>query len=58
MLQFSLAKTLAKKYKLASGAQAFAKFGRLLTDPDTDISFPIKGELKTIHDYKNTGVND
>ena len=37
LLQMSCAYTLARKYKLGNFAQAFSKFGKLLTDPETDI---------------------
>lgn len=36
-LLFSLAKTLAKKYKLTSEAQVFKKFKKLLKDSKTEI---------------------
>jgi Type II intron maturase/Reverse transcriptase (RNA-dependent DNA polymerase) len=37
LLQMSCAYTLARKYKLGNFAQAFSKFGKLLTDPETEI---------------------
>lgn len=57
LLLSSLAKTLAKKHKMSSQAKAFQKYGKLLKDPQTNIMFPEKGPLKTIHDYKNKNIN-
>jgi hypothetical protein len=51
-LKSSLAKTLAKKYKLRSQREAFKKFGKLLKDPKTGETFPIKGKL-IVNEWNN-----
>lgn len=52
LLRYSLAKTLAKKYKLSSARAAFKKFGPWLKCLDTDIMFILTVLLLTNHDYK------
>jgi hypothetical protein len=52
ILRLSLAKTLARKFKLRSARQAFKKFGPLLKDPVTDLSIFVPKSLPTI--YNNT----
>lgn len=47
----SLAKTLARKYKLKSARQAFKKFGPYLKDPETEIEMKVPKSLPTIHKY-------
>jgi len=47
----SLAKTLARKYKLRSARQAFKRFGPYLKDPETDIQMYVPKSLPT---YTNT----
>jgi len=51
ILTHSLAKTLARKYKLNTSRQAFAKFGPNLADPDTDLKLNIPRSLHTTHQY-------
>lgn len=51
ILRLSLAKTLARKFKLKSARQAFIKFGPRLRDPDTEIEMIVPKSLPTIHKY-------
>ena len=51
ILRHSLAKTLARKYKLNSSSLAFKKFGPYLKDPGTDIFLKVPRSLPTIHKY-------
>jgi group II intron reverse transcriptase/maturase len=53
ILRLSLAKTLARKYKLRSARQTFKKFGPLLKDPITDLNLFVPKSLPTIHKYNN-----
>lgn len=50
-MRLSLAKTLARKYKLRSARQAFKKFGPFLKDPNTEIQIFVPKSLPTIHKY-------
>lgn len=47
----SLAKTLARKYKLKSARQAFKKFGPYLKETETEIVLKVPKSLPTIHKY-------
>lgn len=47
----SLAKTLARKFKLLSARQAFKKFGPYLKDATTDTEIIVPKTLPTIHKY-------
>jgi group II intron reverse transcriptase/maturase len=49
IIRLSLAKTLARKFKLRSARQAFKKFGPLLKDPITGIVIFVPRSLPTIH---------
>lgn len=51
IMRLSLAKTLARKYKLRSARQAFKKFGPFLKDPNTEIQIFVPKSLPTIHKY-------
>lgn len=51
ILRLSLAKTLARKFKLKSARQAFKKFGPKLKDPETDFQIVAPKSLPTIHKY-------
>lgn len=51
ILRFSLAKTLARKFKFKSARQAFKKFGPYLKDPATSIQMVAPKSLPTIHKY-------
>jgi group II intron reverse transcriptase/maturase len=51
ILRHSLAKTLARKFKLSSSRQAFKKFGPNLKDPTTDVEVFVPKTLPTIHKY-------
>lgn len=51
ILRLSLAKTLARKFKLRSARQAFKKFGPLLKDPYTEIEIFVPKSLPTTHKY-------
>lgn len=51
ILRLSLAKTLARKFKLNSARQAFKKFGPLLKDHETGIEIFVPGSLPTTHKY-------
>nr|YP_009739347.1 hypothetical protein [Tricholoma bakamatsutake]QIC20190.1 hypothetical protein [Tricholoma bakamatsutake] len=53
LFQMSCAYTLARKYKLGNFAQAFSKFGKLLTDPETEIKLKWPDTMKVRHDYKS-----
>lgn len=53
LLKYSLAKTLALKFKLSSARQAFKKFGPNLKDPETGLEFKTIHSLPTIHHYNN-----
>ena len=53
ILRLSLAKTLARKFKLKSARQAFKKFGPYLKDPETDLQIFVPKSLPTIHKYNN-----
>lgn len=53
ILRLSLAKTLARKYKLKSARQVFKKFGPLLKDPETDLQMHAPRSLPVIHKYNN-----
>lgn len=50
-LHLSCALTLALKFKVRTCSKAFKKFGRLLTDPDTQIGLKIPNSLKVTHNY-------
>lgn len=52
----SLAKTLARKFKLRSIRQAFKKFGPYLKDEETDFQFIVPKSLPTTHHY-NVKIN-
>lgn len=56
LLRLSLAKTLARKFKLSSARSAFKKFGPNLKDPQTDVKLFVPKSMKTIHHY-NTSIN-
>ena len=51
ILRWSLAKTLARKFKLRSSRQAFIKFGPKLTDQNTGLELTVPRSLMTIHKY-------
>ena len=51
ILRLSLAKTLARKFKLKSARQAFKKFGPYLKDPGTELEMKVPKSLPTIHKY-------
>lgn len=51
IFRLSLAKTLARKFKLRSARQAFKKFGPYLKDEQTDLQFILPKSLPTIHHY-------
>jgi len=51
LLKQSAAKTLARKYKMKSMRQIFARFGPQLRDPQTDFQLITPKSLKTIHQY-------
>ncbi|CAK9442414.1 unnamed protein product, partial (mitochondrion) [Lodderomyces beijingensis] len=53
LLVMSCALTLTLKYKLRYAATTFRKFGKLLTDPSTDIELKIPREMKVKHKYNN-----
>lgn len=57
ILRLSLAKTLARKYKLRSARQAFKKFGPYLKDPSTDLMLYVPKSLPTIHKYNTSAVS-
>jgi hypothetical protein len=54
ILRWSLAKTLARKFKLRSSRQAFIKFGPKLMDPNTGLELTVPRSLTTIHKYNAT----
>lgn len=51
ILRLSLAKTLARKFKLKSARQAFKKYGPYLKDPETSLQIVVPKSLPTIHKY-------
>lgn len=51
ILRLSLAKTLARKFKLRSARQAFKKYGPHLKDPETELEIKVPKSLPTIHKY-------
>lgn len=51
ILRLSLAKTLARKFKLRSARLVFKKFGPFLKDPTTDLEVITPKSLPTIHKY-------
>jgi len=58
LLQMSCAITLSRKYKLASFATAFKKFGKCLICPETKVKLYKPETLKVSHNFKNNGVTD
>nr|UYR50797.1 hypothetical protein [Morchella crassipes] len=56
LARLSLAKTLARKYKLNSAKAAFKRFGPLLEDPKTGLRLLAPKSLPTVHQY-NIKVN-
>lgn len=54
IFKHSLAKTLARKYKLRSSRQVFKKFGTSLKDPQTGMQLYAPKSLPVIHKYNNT----
>jgi hypothetical protein len=50
-LHLSCALTLALKYKLRTSKKIFGKFGRLLKDPETEVSLKIPTSLSVEHYY-------
>ena len=51
IMRQSLAKTLARKFKIRSMRQVFKKFGPQLQDPQTDLKLILPKSLPTIHKY-------
>lgn len=53
-LHLSCALTLALKFKLRTCRKVFKKFGRNLTDTETDIGLKLPNSLKVTHNYSGT----
>jgi group II intron reverse transcriptase/maturase len=53
-LHISCALTLALKYKLRTSRKVFTKYGRYLTDPETEIGLKIPNSLKVKHHFSGT----
>lgn len=53
-LHLSCALTLALKFKLRTCRKVFNKFGRNLTDTETDIGLKLPNSLKVTHNYSGT----
>lgn len=58
-LQVSCALTLSRKFKINSLPKTFQKFGRFLTDPDTDIKLNLPKDYKVKHQFNsNNSTNE
>lgn len=57
-LQLSCALTLALKYKLRTKKKAFKKFGKTLTDPETEAKLKLPSTLKVKHKYNGASTPD